>query len=223
MARDNVIRPCFGDAATLCRRAWWMFLFGGAPWACFGLVVLATGGLEDSLPKIAFVAAALVDGAASLTGALQHRAKDGWWVVLAIGLLGVVAGSSLWLAPPLASAAFASRIAWQAAMLGALLLLLGWRVRRRAAGEWLLDLAGALSLGFGLAILARPPQGGIALGELVGAWAIAVGLMRLGEIIPLRRAAGVRRHAHSPHPPPQGGRRTARETRMPTAARRRGG
>lgn len=221
MARNNVIRPCFGDAVTLCRRAWWMFLLGGAPLLGFGLVALASDGLETSPPRLAFAAAVGIDGAASLAGALQHRAKDGWWVVLAIGLVGVSAGASLVLSPPVASAAFATRVALQAAALGALLLLLGWRVRRRAAGEWLLDLAGALSLGFGLAILARPADG-LPLAELVGAWAIAIGVLRLGEIVSLRRAPGTRRPAHSPRPPPQGGQALGRERRLPAAARHRG-
>jgi len=221
MARDNVIRPCFGDAATLCRRAWWMFLLGGAPLVGFGLVVIASPGLDSPLPRMALTAALLVDGTASLTGALQHRAKDGWWVVAAIGLAGVLVAISLWLAPPAGSAAFAARVALQAALLGGLLLLLGWRVRRRAAGEWLLDLAGGLSLGFALAILARPADG-LPLAQLVGAWAIALGALRLGEILPLRRAAGVRRFAHTPRPPPQGGRAPRRERRPAAAARHRG-
>ena len=35
-----------------------------------------------------FAAAILVDGASNVLGAVQHREKDGWWIMLLIGILG---------------------------------------------------------------------------------------------------------------------------------------
>ena len=57
------------------------------------------------------------------------------------------------------------------------------------------------------------------MAQLVIAWAIALGALRLGEILPLRRAAGVRRF--SARRAPQGGARRQRRPGASPAPRRR--
>ena len=42
-----------------------------------------------------FAAAILVDGIVNVIGAVQQREKDGWWLMLLIGVLGVLVGTPI--------------------------------------------------------------------------------------------------------------------------------
>jgi uncharacterized membrane protein HdeD (DUF308 family) len=61
------------------------------------------------------------------------------------------------------------------------------RLRREIAGEWLLGLAGVISLVFGVLVLAFPGAGALALVWLIALYAIVVGVLLI--------ALGLRLHA----------------------------
>jgi uncharacterized membrane protein HdeD (DUF308 family) len=176
------------DAATLCRRTWWVFLLGGIASLAFGALAFANPGLALLVLALFFAAAVMVDGVANVVGALLHRQKDGWWIVLAIGLLGVLVGGYALLNPPVGVAAFVILVAFQAVALGVFLLLLGWRVRQRTEREWLLYLTGALSLAFGILIVANPAAGSVSIVYFIAGWAIATGVFRIAFALRARRA-----------------------------------
>jgi uncharacterized membrane protein HdeD (DUF308 family) len=169
--------PAF-PATELVRRTWWAFVLGGLASMAFGVLAMLAPAAALFVLGAFFAASVLVDGAAALSGAFQHRDKDGWWVMALLGALGVLVGGYALLVPPAAIAAFVLVVAFQAIVLGALTVLLGWRVRRVAEGEWILYLTGAVSVGFGLMVLARPAEGGLSVLALVALWAIATGAMK---------------------------------------------
>ena len=82
------------DARALCKRTWWVFLIGGLASLLFGVVAFAKPGIALLVLSMFFAAAILVDGAFSIVGSIQNREKDGWWVMLLIGILGVGVGGS---------------------------------------------------------------------------------------------------------------------------------
>ena len=94
---------------------------------------------------------------------------------LALGIL--VAGYALF-NPPVSIAAFVFVVAFQAIVLGILVALLGYRVRRVTTREWMLYSTGALSIVFGLIVLARPEAGGLSIVVLIAAWSIVTGFMK---------------------------------------------
>ena len=106
-----------------------------------------------------FAAAILVDGAFNIVGSIQNREKDGWWVMLLIGILGVGVGGYALMNPPISMLAFVYLVALQAILLGVFLVMLGYRVRQATSREWLLYVTGALSVLFGILVLARPGAG----------------------------------------------------------------
>ena len=60
-------------------------------------------------------------------------------------------------------------------------------LRRELRGEWLLALAGVLSVAFGILLAVRPAEGAIALVSVIGVFAILFGVVLLALGARLRR------------------------------------
>ena len=84
-----------------------------------------------------FAASILVDGAVNIWGSIRHREKDGWWIMLLIGALGVLVGGYALLNPLVSMTAFVFLVAFQAVLLGVFTIMLGYKVR--AATEKRMD------------------------------------------------------------------------------------
>ena len=94
------------DARNLVRRTWWVFLLGGLASLLFGILAFVNPGLALLVLAMFFAAAILVDGAFNVLGSIQNRDKDGWWLMLLIGILGVGIGAYALLNPPVSMLAF---------------------------------------------------------------------------------------------------------------------
>ena len=127
-----------------------------------------------------YAASVLVDGVANAWGAFQHREKDGWWLMLLIGIAGVLVGGYALLNPPVSIGAFVFLVAFMAIWLGAMLISLGYKVRKATEKEWLLYLGGALSVLFGVTIILQPVAGSLSVVWLIATWAVIVGALRIG-------------------------------------------
>jgi uncharacterized membrane protein HdeD (DUF308 family) len=170
--------PAPAPATELVRKTWWAFVLGGLASMAFGVLALLAPVAALFVLGVFFAAAVLLDGAAALSGAFQHRDKDGWWVLALLGALGVLVGGYALLVPPAAVAAFVAVVAFQAIVLGVLTVMLGWRVRRVAEGEWILYLTGVVSVLFGVTVLAKPELGSLSVVSIVAFWAIVTGAMK---------------------------------------------
>jgi len=170
--------PAPAPATELVRKTWWAFVLGGLASMAFGVLALLAPVAALFVLSVFFAGSVLLNGAAALSGAFQHRDKDGWWVMALLGALGVLVGGYALLVPPAAVAAFVAVVAFQAIVLGVLTVMLGWRVRRVAEGEWILYLTGAVSLLFGVMVLARPEAGSLSVVSIVAFWAIVTGAMK---------------------------------------------
>jgi uncharacterized membrane protein HdeD (DUF308 family) len=137
-----------------------------------------------------FAAAILVDGAFSIVGSIQNREKDGWWVMLLIGILGVGVGGYALMNPPISMLAFVYLVALQAILLGVFLVMLGYRVRLATSREWLLYVTGALSVLFGILVVAQPGAGSLTIVYMIAAWAIVIGALKLAFAFRIRNLPG---------------------------------
>jgi uncharacterized membrane protein HdeD (DUF308 family) len=167
------------NAQALCRRTWWVFLVGGLASVIFGILAFMQPGIALLVLSIFFAAAILVDGASNIVGAVQHREKDGWWIMLLIGILGVVAGGYALLNPPVSMMAFIFLVAFEAILLGVFLLMLGYKVRKATSREWILYLTGALSVLFGILVIMNPAAGGRSVVYLIAGWALVIGALKV--------------------------------------------
>ncbi|MGW8368536.1 MAG: HdeD family acid-resistance protein [Gammaproteobacteria bacterium] len=167
------------DAGLFCKRTWWMFLIGGIASVIFGLLAFARPGIALLVLGIFFAAYLLVDGVVSVWGAVTHRDKDGWWLVLLVGVLSVVLGAYLIAVPPASMLALVYVVAFIALFIGVTSVSLGWKVRKAVTGEWVLYLIGALSILFSLLILFNPGAGSLSVIYMIASWAIIIGLLRI--------------------------------------------
>jgi uncharacterized membrane protein HdeD (DUF308 family) len=167
------------DAQVLCKRTWWVFLIGGIASVLFGVLAYAQPGIALLALSMLFAASLLVDGAINVVGSLSHRQKEGWWIMLLIGVLGLLVGGYALANPPLSILALIYLFAFQAIALGVFLVMLGYKVRRATTREWILYLTGALSILLGLLVAARPVAGGVSVVLLIATWAIVLGILRI--------------------------------------------
>ena len=178
------------DARNLVRRTWWVFLLGGLASLLFGILAFVNPGLALLVLAMFFAAAILVDGAFNVLGSIQNRDKDGWWLMLLIGILGVGIGAYALLNPPVSMLAFVFLVALEAILLGVFLVMLGYRVRKATSREWILYLTGALSILFGVLVVARPAVGGLTVVYLIASWAIVIGALKIAFAFRIRKLPG---------------------------------
>lgn len=180
MANTTGIMSSFrADAQALCKRTWWVFLVGGLASVAFGVLAFVNPGIALFVLATFFAAAVLVDGAFNFAGAIQHRGKDGWWIMLLMGLLGVLVGGFALLNPPVSMLAFIYLVAIEAIVLGTFLVMLGYKVRKATTREWILYLTGALSILFGILVVMNPGIGSISIVYTIAAWAVIVGVLKV--------------------------------------------
>ena len=175
----DVLGTLDADVQALCRRAWWVFLVSGIASVVFGVLAFVNPLVALFVLATFFAAYLLVDGVSNIVGSFQNRGKDGWWILLLIGVLGTLVGGYALLNPPISMLAFVYLVAFEALLLGVFLLMLGYKVRKATTREWILYLAGALSLVFGVLVLVNPAAGSVKIVYLIASWAIVVGVFKI--------------------------------------------
>jgi uncharacterized membrane protein HdeD (DUF308 family) len=177
------------DAQALVKRAWWVFVVGGLAMALFGLLAFSSPGIALFVLATFFAASVLVDGVSNILGALQNREKDGWWILLLMGLLGAAVGGYALFNPPLSIMVFILIVAFEAIVLGVFLIMLGFKVRKATSREWVLYLTGALSILFGLLVFANPVTGSRTIVYMIASWSLMIGILKVGFGLKVRKLA----------------------------------
>jgi uncharacterized membrane protein HdeD (DUF308 family) len=163
----------------LMKNVWWVMLIGGIASVIFGVMAMAWPGLTLLVLALFFAASVFVDGIFAVIGAIKNRAQSNWWLVLLLGILGVVAGGYAMYQPEAAALALLLIVATYAILSGITLIVVGWKLRAEIRGEWLLILAGLVSVIFGVLLIAMPGPGLLSLVWLVAVWSIATGILRI--------------------------------------------
>lgn len=175
-------------------RTWWVLVLRGVAALLFGVLALVWPGITLLVLIVLFAAYALVGGALELAGAFQQRRARGWWLMLLLGIASVAAGLIAIAYPGITAVALVLVIGISAIFWGVLDIAMAIRLRRELQGEWLLGLAGFLSIVFGVILIAFPGAGALALVWLIGIQAVLVGVLLIG--------LGLRLRALTRHPTP---------------------
>ncbi len=165
-------------------RGWWLFLLRGAVAILFGVIALASPALGLAA-LLGFLGGwMLVEGVFTIGQAIAGPAeRHGLWFWLD-GLVSLLAAAAIFLAPGLSSLALVIVAgAWWAAT-GVFQIVAGFRRE-----SWLLGLAGVASLVLGVAVLALPGPGLLALIWLVALQALVFGALLISLGWRLRRVA----------------------------------
>ena len=170
---------------------WWVLLLRG-------FVSLAFAALAFFRPEPTFTALIYMLGAFILTDGLlavysgwKLRGQDeDWWVALLEGLLGVGLGVATLLKPEMSAALLITFVAIWCLVTGVFEIAIAIRIRKEIENEWMLALAGGVSILLGALILYQPQIGAISVVWWIGSYALFFGLLLVGLGLRLRRYSG---------------------------------
>jgi uncharacterized membrane protein HdeD (DUF308 family) len=168
---------------------WWVILLRG-------LISLAFALLAFTRPEFTFVAMVVTIGLFFFTDGLlavvlgwRLRGEDDeWWTVLLEGLLGVGIGVAAMLRPDIGAGALVTLIAVWCLLSGVFELFGAIKLRKEIDNEWMLALAGIVSIGLGVLMLVNPTAGAISLMWWVGIYAALFGAFLVFLAFRLRKA-----------------------------------
>lgn len=172
----------------LISRNWWMLALRGLVAVLFGVFAFAWPKMALLTLVMLFGTYALVDGILALVTAF--RAPKGYprfGRLIFHGVLGIVAGVLAFAWPGITAMALLFMIAGWAILTGLMEITEAVELRKVLAHEWMLIAAGIVSVLFGIALLARPVVGALAVLWLIGAFAIVFGLLCLALSFRVRR------------------------------------
>ena len=114
-----------------------------------------------------------------IAAARSGRAGSSWGALLVEGLLGIAIGVLAVLWPASTALAFVWLIGAWAFLSGVLEIACRDQAAQGDRDEWVLGIAGALSIAFGLLMFYRPLAGGVAVVWWLGAYALISGVMMI--------------------------------------------
>ena len=168
---------------------WWMLLLRGIAAIIFGVLALTWPGMTLVTLILFYGAFVLVDGVLAIVAAITGGAlMPRWWLAIG-GLLGIAAGVLTFLMPGLTAIVLLYFIAGWAIATGVLQIIGAIKLRKEIDNEWLLILGGILSVLFGVAMIAAPGAGALALITVIGIYAMIVGALLVALSFRLKKHA----------------------------------
>jgi uncharacterized membrane protein HdeD (DUF308 family) len=171
-------------------RNWWAMALWGALAILFGALVFFWPALLWVVVLASFAVYALLTGALAIILAFfGPRWGQPWWGLLLEGIFSILAGALTLVWPEITELALLFLIAFWAVATGVLQVVAAIRLRKEIEGEWALGLAGVLSVLFGLALVALPGPGAVAIAWLIASYSVAFGVLMLALAFRLRSLA----------------------------------
>jgi uncharacterized membrane protein HdeD (DUF308 family) len=168
---------------------WWLLLLRGIAAVIFGVLAFAWPGLTLLTLILLYGAYALTDGVIAIIAAITGNAPAGRWWLAIVGILGIAVGALTFMLPGMTALILLYTIAGWAVATGVLQIIGAIRLRKEIDNEWLLILSGAISVLFGLSIVAKPGAGAVALVWVIGTYAIIAGVLYIGLAFRLKKHA----------------------------------
>jgi uncharacterized membrane protein HdeD (DUF308 family) len=176
---------------NLMTQNWWAMALRGLFAVLFGLAAIMLPGVMLWALVALFGAYALVDGIFALISSFSRSARreigrERWRPLLLEGVFGVAIGVLTFIWPGLTAMGLLYLIAFWAIVTGALEVITAIRLRHVIRGEWLMALIGILSMALGLLLAVFPVAGALSIVWLIGAYAIAAGVLMIALALKLR-------------------------------------
>jgi uncharacterized membrane protein HdeD (DUF308 family) len=175
----------------------WIELRGVAA-VIFGVLAFAWPGITLVVLTLFFGAYVLTDGIFALMAAYRRReGRRPVWPLVLVGLLGVAAGATTFLWPEMTALLLLMFIAVWALFIGIFQIAAAIRLRKEIDNEWMLGASGALSVLFGVLMIANPGAGAVALAWMIGAYSIVFGVLLIALGVRLKKVRGHAQHSTS--------------------------
>ena len=172
-------------------RNWWVFLLRGIVAILFGVLAFLRPGITLEALVLLFAFWALFDGVFSLIGSIgAAEAREPWWPLVLIGLLGIAAGILTLRYPGVTALALLFVIAFWSILRGIIEIAAAVRLRDLIQGEWWFILGGIASIVFGVLVVMYPVSGLLAAVWLLGIYAVIFGITQIMLGFRLRGLAG---------------------------------
>lgn len=172
-----------------------------------GVVAVLFGLIALLFPRAAFLAMVavfagytLVEGIASVIMSLRSPTpgRSPAWALLLEGICGIAVAVLLLVRPARTILALLLVLGTFAIITGVMEIAAAIRLRRVIRGEWMLGLAGLVSIAFGVLVWGWPAAGALTLVWWTGAYALIFGALFIGLGIRLSRHSREARTRHIP-------------------------
>ncbi|NDJ36468.1 MAG: HdeD family acid-resistance protein [Chloroflexi bacterium] len=161
-------------------RFWWVPVLRGVAAIIFGILALVLPGITLLALVFMFAAYAVIDGVLSaITGFQARGTNDRWWLGIIEGIVGIVAGVLAFIWPNITAFVLLIFIAAWAIITGIIEIAGAIRLRNEIEGEWLLAIAGVLSIALGVLLFLFPGPGAVGLVWMIGLYAIMFGVTQI--------------------------------------------
>jgi uncharacterized membrane protein HdeD (DUF308 family) len=179
--------PAGDDAmSALLAQNWWAIALRGVFAIIFGIIALLMPGATMLALVLLFAAYLLVDGIFAIIAAVRAaRKQERWGWLIFEGLVDLVTGGIAAVWPLITIVAFALLMGAWAIVTGALLLGASYRLNI-PHGRWLMALAGAISVIWGVLLIIWPLIGALVLTWWMAAYALIFGVAMLVLALRLR-------------------------------------
>jgi uncharacterized membrane protein HdeD (DUF308 family) len=158
-----------------------LLALGGVAAIAFGVIALVWPNLTFVALLALFGAFALIEGAFTLGAGLNLLVeRQTTWVAYVLGgLAGIAIGAVTFLHPGFTALTLVYVIAFWAILTGVFEFLAAIELAGELQGDWMLGLAGILSVAFGVLVGLDPRSGALSIIWIIGLYAILVGVTRL--------------------------------------------
>lgn len=164
--------------AEFLEKTWWIAVLRGFIALLFGIFALVNPEGAGSLLVLIFGIFLLVDGLLNLIGSiLYYRTAVDWWVYLVVGMLEIGVAIITFVRPEITGTILAILVGLWALFKGLIELMAGIALRDEVRGEWILILAGILTLAFGFFALLLPFTESVAAIWMLGLYALLNGTL----------------------------------------------
>ena len=159
-------------------RNWWAVVLRGVVALVFGVMTIFNPALTVAVLVLLFGAYAVVNGLFTIIQAVANRHGERHWAALVVsGILSVALGLLTFFMPGVTGIVLLYLIAAWAIIVGVTEIMTAIRLRKVVTGEWLLILAGVVSVLFGVLLIVFPGAGAIAVALWIGTYAIVLGVL----------------------------------------------
>jgi uncharacterized membrane protein HdeD (DUF308 family) len=168
----------------------WALIARGVLSIIWGIIALVVPGIALLAFIYVFAAYALIDGIVAVIWAIQERDIAPHWIALLIeGIAGIIVGILAFAWPGETAIVLLFLVAFWAIITGILEIVTAFVARGGFGHEWLLGIAGIVSVIFGLVLLLNPIAGLLAVLWVVGIYAIVFGVLLIVRAFQSRGAA----------------------------------
>lgn len=169
----------------------WSYAIRGVIAVLFGAAMVLMPGLGLAAFIFAYGIFSLADGIVAMVASFAGlRGKRIDWGLLLVGLVSLGVGLFFLFRPGLSIAALSLVVAAWLVAVGLGTIFSAIENRKQIRGEWLLALAGALTVALGIYLFARPILVVASLPFILGGYALIWGFMLLGAAFRLWRYRG---------------------------------